>query len=153
MIIPLMYLNKHAATINAIKDYNAMKHILLSYSDNTTELREHLTSVHAPTLSWSAPGTINPRAEEGKIALSLDLMDVVRDRYQKALEYMAWFQPAWDALSGDERFILTEFFMKNDIRKTELISNISERLCLERAQIYRRRESAIAHLSLLLYGK
>jgi DNA-directed RNA polymerase specialized sigma subunit len=145
-------LNKHSAAIEALKDYDSMKHILLSYSDDKTEVQEHLTSVYTPMLSWSAPGSKNPHAEEGKIALSLDLIDVVKDRYQQALEYMVWFQPAWDALSDDERIILAEIFMKNNDR-TEAVLTVGERLHLERAQVYRRKDKAVSCLSLLLYGK
>jgi len=145
-------LNKCAAAVDALKDYNSMKHILLSYSIDATEIQEHLTFIHTPMPSWSAPGSINPHGTDGSIARSLDLADFVEDRYHQALEYMAWFQPAWDALSGDERFILSEFFMSN-IKKTEVIAKMSERLNLERAQIYRQREKAIRRLALLLYGK
>ena len=152
MTIPWAYLNKCAATISALLDYNSMKHILLPYSDDVAEVREHLTSVHAPTLSWSAPGSVNPHATDGRIARSLDLADVVEDRCQQALEYMAWFQPAWDALSEDERYILSEIYM-NDANRTDSIMNIGERLHLERAQVYRRKDKAVSRLSLLLYGK
>ena len=152
MKIPWAYLNKCAATIDALTDYNSMKHILLSYADDATEVREHLVSVHAPVLSWGAPGVVNPHATDGRIARSLDLADVVEDRYEQALEYMAWFQPAWDALSDDERFILSEIYM-NETNRTEAILSIGERLNLERAQVYRRKDKAVSRLSLLLYGK
>ena len=152
MTIPWAYLNKCAATISALIDYNSMKHILLSYSDDAAEVRDHLTCVHAPALSWGAPGSVNPHAADGRIARTLDLADVVEDRYQQALEYMAWFQPAWDALSEDERFILSEIYM-NDTNRTDAVISIGERLHLERAQVYRRKDKAVSRLSLLLYGK
>ena len=152
MTIHWTYLNKCAATVSALMDYNSMKHILLSYSDDTVEVREHLSSIYAPTLSWSAPGSVNPHATDGRIARSLDLVDAVEDRYQQALEYMTWFQPAWDALSDDEQLILSEFYM-NDTNRTDAVMNIGERLHLERAQVYRRKDKAVSRLSLLLYGK
>ena len=153
MTIQWVYLNKDTATIDALKDYCGMKHILLSYSDDVTETQEYLSSIHTPMLSWNAPGLVNPHATDGSIARSLDLIDVLKDRYQQALEYMAWFLPAWNVLSEEERFILSEFFMKDGVKKTEVISKMIGRLNIERAQVYRQREKAIRHLSLLLYGK
>lgn len=65
---------------------------------------------------------------------------------------MEWFHPAWEALSEEEQFILKEFFVGEN-SKTEVVCNIGERLFLERAQVYRKKDKALAHLSLLLYGK
>ena len=155
MTIPWAYLNKYAATIDALKDYNSMKHILLSYSDDTTEAREHLISVRTPTLTWSAPGSQNPHAEEGKIAFTLDLIDVVTERYQRALEYMAWFQPAWDAIMEEERQILSEFYLREGEYdgKADVIQRLCDKLRIERSAVYRRKDKAVARLALLLYGK
>ncbi|WP_242965212.1 hypothetical protein [Petroclostridium xylanilyticum] len=55
-------------------------------------------------------------------------------------------------MSEEEQFILTEFFV-NDVSKTEAVANIGEKLFLERAQVYRRKDKALNHLALLLYGK
>lgn len=92
------------------------------------------------------------KAVEERLASCLDEIDVLKERYRRALEYMEWFQPAWDALSEEEQLVLTEFFV-NDVSKTEAIANIGDKLFLERAQVYRRKDKALNHLALLLYGK
>jgi DNA-directed RNA polymerase specialized sigma subunit len=152
MIMPMTKKDKYAETIDALMEYNSMKQILLSYSDDATEVQEHLTSIHTPILSWSSPGSTNPHATDGSIARSLDPIDVVKDRYQHALKYMLWFQPAWDALSDNETFILSEIYMMNAV-KAEAVSRISERLHIERAQVYRRKNKALKRLSFLLFGR
>ena len=48
---------------------------------------------------------------------------------------MEWFKPAWEALSEEEQFILTEFFV-NDVSKTEAVANIGEKLFLERGTAF-----------------
>lgn len=153
MTVPLIYINKKSATIEALRDYGSMKHILQSYVDDAAEARDYLTAIHSPAITRIAPGAINAHGEDGRICRSLDLIDIVNDRYQQALEYIAWFQPAWEALSDEECFILSEFFIRNDGNKTDLVTSLCERLCLERTQVYRRREKALTHLSRLLYGK
>ena len=66
---------------------------------------------------------------------------------------MEWFKPAWDALTAEEQFILSEFFLRDDINKTEAILNIGDHVHLERAQMYRKKDKAVRRLTFLLYGK
>jgi hypothetical protein len=152
MTIAWIYLDKRSAAIDALKDYASMEYILANHTDNLEEVRERLISLpsSAPT---GMPRSKNPHALEARLAASLDEIDVLKERYRRALEYMEWFQPAWDALTEDEQYILTEFFLREDINKTEAIGNIGERLFIERTHVYRRKDKAIDHLTLLLYGK
>ena len=65
---------------------------------------------------------------------------------------MAWFQPAWDALGEDEKTVLTMFYLSEN-GKTDAIEEISERFCVERSSAYKKKDRALAHLALLLYGR
>lgn len=153
MKIAWIYLDKKAAAINALKDYASMEHILLSYSDDVAEACEHLTSIHSPVLTKGMTGTLNPRVAEERIVRTLDLIDVVKERYQRALEYMAWFRPAWDVLTDGERHLLSELYLCEDETQAEIIQRLCDELCVERAAVYRRKDKAAMRLALLLYGK
>ena len=61
-------------------------------------------------------------------------------------------QPAWDALGEDEKTVLTIFFLSEN-GKTDAIEEISERFCVERSSAYKKKDRALAHLALLLYGR
>ena len=152
MKIAWIYLDKKTAAIDALKDYASMEYIVDNCPDDLAEVRERMTAIpsSAPT---GMPRQKNPHSGETRLAASLDEIDVLKERYRRALEYMEWFRPAWDALSDDERLILSEFFLREDISKTEAIGNISERLYIERSWVYKKKDAALTRLSLLLYGK
>ena len=151
-MIAWKYLDKKAATIEAIKDYAAMEFIILNYERVKSELQEDMTAVRssAPT---GMPRSQNPGAGEAWLAGQIDKQDMFDARYRDATEFMRWYKPGWAELSDDERYILTEFFLGEDVRKTDAIQNIGERLFIERSHVYRRKERALNHLALLLYGK
>ena len=152
MTIAWIYLDKRTAAIDALKDYASMEYIIQTCPDDLTDVRDRMTAVSssAPT---GMPRQKNPHSGEARLAASIDEIDVLKERYRRALEYMEWFSPAWDALTEDERFILNECFLREDISKTEAILNVGDRLHIERAQVYRRKDKSLDRLALLLYGK
>ena len=151
-MIAWTYLDKKGAAIEALKDYSAMEFIINNTEDAENELRERMTSVRSSALT-GLPHNPNPKAGEARLAAQIDEIDVLKERYRSAAEYMAWFRPAWDELTEDEQFILNEFFLQEEGSKTDAVLNIGERLYLERAQVYRRKDKALNHLTVLLYGK
>lgn len=152
MTIAWIYLDKKSAAVEALKDYASMEYIINNHSDEMLMARTNMTAIPSAALT-GLPHQRNPYSGEARLAASLDEIDVLRERYRRALEYMEWFRPAWDALTDDERFILTEFFLREDINKTEAIGNISDRLYIERSWVYKKKDAAITRLTLLLYGK
>ncbi|WP_418790930.1 hypothetical protein [Phosphitispora sp. TUW77] len=151
MNIVWQYLDKKLAAINALKDYSNMEYIIEHTDTDIAAIHEKIESPKSSILT-GMPKANNPKATEERLASCIDEINVLKERYRQALEYMEWFKPAWGALTEDEQFILTEFFVE-DVRKTEAINNIGEKLFLERAQVYRRKDKALNHLALLLYGK
>jgi len=151
-MIAWKYLDKKAAAVEAMKDYTAMKFIILDHEEDTEEVREKMTSIRssAPT---GVPHNTNPKAGETRLAAQIDEIDVLKERYRSAAEYMAWFKPAWDELSEDELFVLTEFYLNNDGSREESISNICDRFTIERTSAYKKKDRALAKLTVLLYGK
>ena len=152
MTIAWIYLDKKTAAVDALKDYASMEFIIQNHRGDLEEIRTKMTSLPSASLS-GLPAEKNPKAGEARLAASLDEIDVLKERYRRALEYMEWFQPAWEKLTDDEQFILTEFFVREDITKTDAILNIGEHLNIERTHVYRRKDKALDHFSLLLYGK
>ncbi len=137
MNISWQYLDKRNATIGALKDYASMKHIF----------NHPVEEIDPPMLSRQ-PGN-PPSGEVG----DMDQMDVLSARFQQAEEYMAWFQPGWDALSEDERFVLNQFYQCEENKQIDNIYEICDRFHIERSTAYKKKDRALAHLTLLLYGK
>ena len=146
------YLDKRAATIDVIKDYNSMKHIIDNTDDDIAILHDGMMSTSAP-VNDGMPSVHNPKANESRIAYSIDKIDVLKERLRQAIEYMNWFQPAWDELTEDEQFVLYEFYMVENQRRNDAVHTICDYFKIERSSAYNKKNRALDRLTLLLYGK
>ncbi|EDN8993465.1 hypothetical protein GWC02_15505 [Listeria monocytogenes] len=146
------YLDKRAATIDVIKDYNSMKHIIDNTDDDIAILHDGMMSPSAP-VNDGMPSVHNPKANESRIVFSIDKIDVLKERLRQAIEYMNWFQPAWDELTEDEQFVLYEFYMVEDQSRTDAVHTICDYFKIERSSAYNKKNRALERLTLLLYGK
>lgn len=153
MNVAMDYLDKRGATVNALKDYEAMKFILAHTKDQISDTREEMERVSRPTPSDMPRGQRSPQRMEERIVNCLDSIDVMKTRYQYALEYMSWFQPAWDMLSKEERNVLEKFYMSAEERQTDNILDLCEQYHIERTSVYKRKDRALARLTLFLYGR
>lgn len=153
MKIAWQYLDKRNAAIRALKDYESMGYILEHTAEEMRNIREKMEGCSAPILSGMPKAPWNPGAGEERMVRQMDEMDVQSARHQQAEEYMAWFQPAWEALSEDERYLLQQFFCCEDRQQIENIAEVCERFHIERTSAYKKKDRALAHLALLLYGK
>lgn len=150
MNIVWQYLDKRAATVNALKDYNSMKHIINHTDEDITVINEKMASPASPIMS-GMPLAHNPHAGEKGIIASIDEIDVLRERSRQALEYMSWFEPAWEELSDDERYVLTAFYLKENQR--QMVYTVCEHFKIEKSSAYNKKNRALQRLTLLLYGK
>lgn len=144
------YLDKRQAAVNALKDFNNMAYIIEDAGEDIAKIYDKIESPRSSAAN-GMPRTYSPKGAEERLASSIDEIDVLKERYRQALEYMAWFKPAWEALDEDSRYILYEFFVRN-ATKTEAIQTISEQLHIERSWAYKKKEDALRQLTLLLYG-
>ena len=151
MTIAWIYLDKKTAAVDALKDYASMDYIIQNHRDDLEEARSKLTALPSASLARLSK-QMNPQAGESRLAASLDEIDVLKERYRRALEYMEWFNPAWDALSEDEQFVLTEFY-REDGKQIDSVGNICDRFNIERSSAYNKKNRALARLALLLYGR
>ena len=92
MMIVWAYLDKKSAAVDALKDYASMKYIIQNHHCELEEAMERMTSLPS-SLPDGQPRAKKPKAGEARLAASLDEIDVLKERYRRALEYMEWFQP------------------------------------------------------------
>ena len=152
MNIVWQYLDKRAAAINALKDYSSMKYIIEHTDEDIATLNEEMSSTASPVLN-GMPSTHDPHAGETRLIACINEIDVLKERYRQALEYMDWFQPAWDALTEDEQYVLKEFYLDDEQKQIDAVYNICDRFNIERSSAYNKKNRALQHLALLLYGK
>ena len=152
MNIVWQYLDKRSAAINALKDYHSMAYIIEHTGEDIAHLQERMTAPRASMLT-GMPSAHNPTAGETRLAAGIDEIDVLKERYRQALEYMEWFKPAWETLTEDERFVLKEFYFGDDQKQIDAVCNICDRFSVERSSAYNKKNRALQHLTLLLFGK
>lgn len=153
MNIAWLYLDKRTAAINALKDFESMNYIIENTQSEITATEDDMINLGSPALSDIPKAPHNLHAAENKIVKAMDTISLLNERYQRALEYMAWFRPAWLALSEDEQFVLSRFYMDDESRQADSVCDICDRFHIERTSAYKKKDRALARLTLLLYGK
>ena len=127
MSIMWKYLDKRSATIAAIKDYDAMQFILSSTGDEIKRTYEKMTGIGSPNYD-GMPKACNPQAAEDRIIKNIDEIDIIKERYRQAVEYMDWFN-------------------------SSAAYYIAEYLNIEQPTAYKRKNRALDRLTVLLFGK
>ena len=89
-----------------------MKFIIDHTDEEIKNTYEKMGGVNSPQLD-GMPNSHNSQAAEDRIIKGVEEIDVLKERYRQALEYMDWFVPAWQELSEEERYVL-EFFYGED---------------------------------------
>ena len=109
MSIIWKYLDKRSAAVDALKDYGSMKFIIDHTDDEIKAAYQKMGGVSSPQYD-GMPHSHNPQAGEDRIIKGIEEIDVLKERYRQAVEYMAWFVPAWEELTEDERYVLETFY-------------------------------------------
>lgn len=152
MSIIWKYLDKRSAAVDALKDYSSMEFIIAHTDDEIKAAYEKMSGVSSPQLD-GMPRSRNPQGAEERIIKGIEEIDVLRERYRQAMEYMAWFLPAWNALTEDERYVLETFYGEDNQYGASAIYDICDRFGIERSSAYNRKNRALSHLVVLLFGK
>lgn len=145
------YIDRRAAAINVLRDYATMETIIESTPDDLKAIEADLPSLSSTILDGSRRA-FNPTAAEDKILRHLERIDNRTRKYLQAKDYMDWFNPAWQALTDEERDVLEVCFLSGYESATDAIYEVQERLNVERSTTYNRRKTALDHLTVLLYG-
>ena len=151
MSIIWKYLDKRSAAVDALKDYSNMKFIIEHTDDEIKAAYEKMGGVSSPQ-SDGMPHAHNPHAAEDRIIKGIEEIDILRERYRQAVEYMGWFLPAWEELSEDDRYVLDAFYSE-DNEYGDSVYDICDRFHIERTSAYKKKNRALQKLVTLLYGK
>ena len=153
MSIMWQYLDKVKATEKAVRDYGAMKDIIEHTDERIRLIHEKMVGLGSSSLSDMPKGPHNPQAGEERLLKGIDEIDVQKERYRQAVEYMAWFKPAWKSLTDDERICLEAFYWGDDGSQAGAVYSLCNYFGIERSSVYNKKNRALSKLSLLLYGK
>lgn len=145
------YLDKKSAAVSALKDFSSMQFIIDHTDDEIKEAYRKMSGIGGPQLD-GMPHRRDPQAGEERIIKGIDEINVLKERYRQAVEYMAWFKPAWEELTEEERYVLETFYADEESR-TGAVYDICDRFHIERSSAYNKKNRALWKLVTLLYGK
>ena len=152
MSIMWKYLDKRQGAIAAIKDYESMQFIINTTDDEIKNAYDKMGGVASP--KWDGmPRVHNPQAHEERLLNIIEEIDVLRERYRQAVEYMNWFEPAWNQLSDEDRYVLETFYGDANSYGSSAAYYIAEYLHVEQPTAYKRKNRALDRLTVLLFGK
>ena len=152
MSIIWKYLDKKAGAIAALKDYDSMKFIIDNTDADIKNTYHKMAGIGSPGFD-GMPHSKTPQAAESRVTSCIDEIDVLKERYRQATEYMSWFVPAWRGLTPDERYVLDMFFCKQNDYGDAVADIEADHYQIERASAYRRKCRAVDKLTVLLFGK
>lgn len=150
MQVAWKYLNKQSATINALRDYKNMQRVIEITPEEIKACREDMGNPRSSNFD-GMPHQRDVHSGENKLCKALDKLDVMKERYRQAVEFMDWFKPAWDSLNEEEQLLLSEFYLKEQ-SKTYASIRLADKLNYEERQIRRLRDKAVEKLTLFLFG-
>lgn len=110
MHVMTKYLDTRKAAISALQDFAVMEQIIDTTDEQIKTAYDDVTTPASSKLD-GMPRHTDLHAGEMRVAATLDRIDIYRARYAQAREYMAWFLPAWQLLTDDDRFVLEAFFL------------------------------------------
>ncbi len=139
------------STIRALCNYDSMKFIVSDTPRKIREVEDAAATVHSPVID-GMPKIHNNNAHEEKLLDAIEITDIYARRYYVAIKFMKWFEPAWQHLSENDRFILHEFYMTGAQEKCIAVYTIMDHFSIERSSAYNKKNRAVQHLATLLFG-
>lgn len=130
-------------------DYSAKAQSLQSVTARIALLESEMSCVRSATMdSTAVHGGGNGREDAliNNIAARGELEHV----RLRTTQWLEWVNSALSALSDEERLLLDSFYIE---RCDKCVERLCEKLCLERAQVYRKKHAALRRFTLLLYGE
>lgn len=100
------YLDKRSATVAALKDYNDMRFIIDDYQNQRNQLQDKMLGISSPQPKLTTSGSNFGNHQEDRLIEGLTKLEQANERYQAALTYLKWFEPAWQELTKDEQWLL-----------------------------------------------
>ncbi|KDS92367.1 hypothetical protein DHOM_11380 [Dermabacter hominis 1368] len=145
------YFDYRKAAIGVLQDYATQAVILQQSGSYTEELKASLTSIGSPRID-GIPRANDPHAGESRVCSILDNLDALKARDRRAQAYMAWFNPAWESLSDEDRLVLETFFL-DDLSAEDAAVKIAEHFYVERKSAFAKKQRALTRFARLLYGR
>ena len=152
MNIAWKYLDKRRGAAQAVRDYRVMKRNIEHTPDDIKAMYVGMIGIGSPNAD-GMPHAHDPKAGEARIVNGIEEIDVMKERYRQATEFMDWYLPAWNCLNDNEQYVLSTFYRGDDYKIENSVEEVCRHYGIVRSSAYNKKNRALDHLTLLLYGK
>lgn len=146
------YIDFIATTKKILRDYEDKIWQLEQYKKQIKEIDGDMTSAKNKVLS-SVRVSGGSSQSEDVLVKKLDKKILLEKALKDVNYYANTFLPAWERLNDDERFLLTERYIKKRPRYGDWTMAIKNKLYLERSAAYDHADEALKRLTRLLWGR
>lgn len=150
-MIQQKFVNWEAATINALKSYEAMQHCIDHYAEDIQAANDRLYNLKSATTDKDPVQGGGSKPEENWVG-AIDRKLLLEYKMQDAQRFMTWFEPAWEKLTEAERVLLFERWVVHREDRGRWVESVRIRLFIEQSQCYERCQEALKRLTQLLFG-
>lgn len=141
-------MNWKREAIDKLKNYEAHKLALESLPKEIRRLESAYTGIRSATTDGT-PISGGGNTREDSMLSNIVHRDELKRRLKEARLWVAQVDKALSVLDGEERLVLDRFYIH---RTKGSVGELCERLNLEKTAVYDRRDKALRHFTIALYG-
>ena len=138
---------KHEA-IEKLRQYEAKRQSLRSIPIEISRLESAMKSIRSATADGT-PVVVGGSGRENMLLSNIVHREELRRSLEQAQKWVEFVDLGLAALSSDERLVLDRLYINPTIGNVERLCG---ELCVEQSTVYRRRNEALNHFILCLYG-
>lgn len=141
-------MNWKREAIDKLKNYEAHKQALENIPREIKRLESAYTGLRSASTE-NAPVSGGGGTREDCALSNIVLRDELKRRLKEARLWVAQVDKALAVLDDEERLVLDRFYIH---RTKDSVGELCDRLNLEKTAVYDRREKALRHFTIALYG-
>lgn len=131
-----------------LRVHQARKDSLTSIADEIKRLADEVTGIRSATTDGT-PVSGGNSTREDRLVNNIAKRQELQRTHKITRSLVRQVETALAALDDDERLVLDRMFIN---RSKGNVDRLCEELRVEKAQVYRRKDSALRHFTIALYG-
>lgn len=135
--------------IDSLKMYEAKREALRNIPEEIRSLEVAAQSIRSATADGT-PVQRGGSGREDRLLANIVKRQLLEQNLREAKAWVDRMDKSMAKLSDEERLILDRFYIN---QYTGSVSRLCEELCLEKSAVYDRREKALRHLTVIMYGR
>lgn len=142
-------MNWRKEAADKLKDYQARKKAVDNILEEISRLKAESTRIRSAVTDSTPIHGGGGSTREDALLSNIVLRDELKGRLQDTRRWLATVDKALAELTDEERLLLDRFYIH---RARGNVERLCEELSMEQATVYRHRDAALRHFTMLLYG-